>query len=198
MPNPRTRASTRKSGDPNLVGQARQAAESAVKDLQKRLPPDLVKQIERSLERGQNALDGSLKQVQARLNRTASQTDVDRLTRRIDDLTRQVNRLLGVARGAPSATARRTPSPPRLSSAKPAASRSSSDAKPGSSRSRAPRSSRSGADAGSASKTPGRRSSSSSRRTSNTRTAGEGRSSSSRPRNRRSGGSTPPSEGGGS
>ena len=121
MPNPRNRASTRKSGDPNLVGQARKAAEGAVKDLQKRLPPDLVKQIERSLERGQKALDGSLKQVQARLNRTASQTDVDRLTRRIDDLTRQVNRLVGAARGASSAAVRRPSTPRPLSSAKPAA-----------------------------------------------------------------------------
>ena len=40
MANTRTRASTRKSGkDANLVGQARHAAEGAVKDLQKRLKP---------------------------------------------------------------------------------------------------------------------------------------------------------------
>jgi hypothetical protein len=190
MPNPRNRASTRKSGDPNLVGQARKAAEGAVKDLQKRLPPDLVKQIERSLERGQKALDGSLKQIQARLNRTASQTDVDRLTRRIDDLSRQVNRLVGAARGASSAAPRRPSTPRALSSAKPAAGRSGSDAKPSSGRSRVARSSRSGADTGAASS----RRSSSSRRTSSTRTTSEGRSSSSRPRNRRSGGSTPPPE----
>src|SRR3977135_3482041 len=171
MPNPRTRASTRKSRDPNLVGQARQAAESAVKDLQKRLPPDLVKQIERSLERGQKAVDGSLKQVQARLNRTASQTDVDRLTRRIDDLPRQVNRLVGAARGASSAAVRRPSTSRPLSSAKPAAGRAGSEAKPNSGRSRVPRSSRSGDDTGAES---GRRSSSN-RRTSSSRTTNEGR-----------------------
>src|SRR3984893_4229281 len=118
MANTRTRASTRKSGkDANLVGQARHAAEGAVKDLQKRLPPELVKQVERSLERGQKAVEGSLKQVQTRLNRTASQTDVDRLTRRIDDLTRQVNRLIGAARGSSASTtqtARPRPRPLRI------------------------------------------------------------------------------------
>src|SRR4030088_2253823 len=159
MANTRTRASTRKSGkDSNLVGQARHTAEGAVKDLQKRLPPELVKQIERSLERGQKAVDGSLKQVQARLNRTASQTDVDRLTRRIDDLTRQVNRLVGAARGASSAAVRRPSTPRALSSAKPAAGRSGREAQTSSGRSRVARSSRSGADTGAESS--GRRSSS--------------------------------------
>src|ERR1700738_1037600 len=113
MANTRTRASIRKSGkDANLVDQARHASEGAVKDLQKRLPPELVKQVVASLERDQKAVKASLKQVQTRLNRTASQTDVDRLTRRIDDLTRQVNRLIGAARGS-SRSATPTAAAPR-------------------------------------------------------------------------------------
>src|SRR2546429_662657 len=49
MPANRNRASTRRPKDGNLVDQARQAAGSAVKDLQKRLPPDLTRQLERRL-----------------------------------------------------------------------------------------------------------------------------------------------------
>src|SRR3981081_781348 len=99
MPTPRKRASTRKPADGNLVTQARQAAGTAVKDLQKRLPPDLARQFERSLAQGQRAIQSSLTQVQNRLNRTSSQADGDRLTRPIDDLTRMVNRLVGGDRG---------------------------------------------------------------------------------------------------
>src|SRR2546428_13061946 len=99
MPANRNRASTRRPKDGNLVDKARQAAGSAVKDLQKGLPSDLTRQLERSLSQGQKAIQASLQQVQSRLNRTASQADVDRLTRRIDDLTRQVNRLVGTATG---------------------------------------------------------------------------------------------------
>src|ERR1700730_15125044 len=99
MPANRNRASTRRPKDGNLVDQARQVAGSAVKDIQKRLPPDLTRQLERSLSQGQKAIQSSLQQVQARVNRTASQTDVDRLTRRIDELKRQGDRLSNGGRG---------------------------------------------------------------------------------------------------
>src|SRR3984893_15219807 len=116
MPANRNRASTRRPKDGNLVDQARQVAGSAVKDIQKRLPPDLTRQLERSLSQGQKAIQSSLQQVQARVNRTASQTDVDRLTRRIDELTRQVHRLITGGRGTgelPASTTKTTEPAPR-------------------------------------------------------------------------------------
>src|ERR1700730_2530059 len=130
MPANRNRASTRRPKDGNLVDQARQVAGSAVKDIQKRLPPDLTRQLERSLSQGQKAIQSSLQQVQARVNRTASQTDVDRLTRRIDELPRQVNRLVTGGRGTGELPAATTTTRPRTTRSSGTSSARKSSAKP--------------------------------------------------------------------
>ena len=116
MPNNKSRASSSRSGGASIVQQARKAAESAARDLQKRIPPDVLRELEKRVGQGQRTIQASLKQLETRLNRTASRQDVDRLTRRIDDLAKQVSRLLSArsASGAPSppagrsTTARRT------------------------------------------------------------------------------------------
>src|SRR5262245_65727396 len=64
-----------------------------VKDLQKRLPPDLVKQVEKAVGQGQKTVQGSLQAIQAQLKNTAKQSDVDRLTKRIDALARHVEQI---------------------------------------------------------------------------------------------------------
>src|SRR5918912_608777 len=98
MPNTRPRASSSASENAGLVDLARKVTESVARDLQKRLPAELVRQVERSVGQGQKAMQASLRQVEARVSRTASQQDVDRLTRRIDELSRQVNKLVGGGR----------------------------------------------------------------------------------------------------
>jgi polyhydroxyalkanoate synthesis regulator phasin len=176
MPTTRKRASTRKAKDGNLVDQARQAAGSAVKDLQKRLPPDLSRQLERSLSQGQKAIQSSLQQVQARLNRTASQTDVDRLTRRIDELTRQVNRLVTGGRGG-----RDLPAATTSTRARPVGSSGTSSAR------KPPAKASSGSASRSTSRTPSRSASKSSRGSS----GGSSRSTTTRTRRTRGSGAEP-------
>src|SRR5919198_6741801 len=94
-------------GSGGLVDQARQIAEGAFQDFQKRLPQDLVKQLEKTLGQGQKTIQANVKRLQEEVRRTARQADVDKLTKRIDGLARQVQQLekaLGsAARGAASA-----------------------------------------------------------------------------------------------
>ena len=89
MPSPSPRAGRENS---NLIGQARQVAREAVQDFQKRLPPELAARLERSLEASQRRLQASVLKLQDRLNRTASQSDLDLLSRRIDVLTEKLER----------------------------------------------------------------------------------------------------------
>ena len=64
-----------------LVDQARQIAEGAFQDFQKRLPPDLVKQLEKSIAQGQKALQANLKRVQDEVRRTARRPSGGRTSR---------------------------------------------------------------------------------------------------------------------
>src|SRR5437870_1346013 len=93
-------SSTPKSGDASLLDQGRVVAEAVFKDLQKRLPPDLAKQVEKAVGQSHKTVQGGLKTLQTRLDKTARQADVDKLTKRIDALSKQLERVLS---GRPAA-----------------------------------------------------------------------------------------------
>jgi hypothetical protein len=78
------------------------------------MPADLRKQLERSFVDGQKTVQVAIKQVQAQLNRTARQADLDKALKRLEALSRQVAEM---ARAA--AAARQAP-PPRKVTRKPA------------------------------------------------------------------------------
>jgi polyhydroxyalkanoate synthesis regulator phasin len=117
----RKRASTRSK----LLKRAVKAGRSALREAERRVPPDVRKQIERTVQDGQKTLHTAIKQVQTRLDRTARQTDLDRAIKRLDELTKQIRKM---AIGATaSATARRPatrkPATRKPAARKPAASR---------------------------------------------------------------------------
>jgi polyhydroxyalkanoate synthesis regulator phasin len=99
----RKRASTQSK----LLKRAVKAGRSALRDVERRVPPDVRKQIERTVQDGQKTLHSAIKQVQARLDRTARQADLERAMKRLDTLSKQVRSMASGA--AASATATRKP-----------------------------------------------------------------------------------------
>src|ERR1700693_1713749 len=96
----RKRSSTRSK----RLKRAVKAGRSALREAERRVPPDVRKQLERTIQDGQKTIHTAIKQVQARLDRTARQADLDRAMKRLDGLSKQVRNL--AARTAASATAR--------------------------------------------------------------------------------------------
>jgi polyhydroxyalkanoate synthesis regulator phasin len=116
----RKRASTRSK----LLKRAVKAGRSALREAQRRVPPDVRKQIERTVEDGQKTMHAAIKQVQARLDRTARQADLERAMKRLEALTKQVRNLAAgtIASTTTARPARRKP-PTRKTSTRKAAAR---------------------------------------------------------------------------
>ena len=64
----RKRASTQSK----LLNRAVKAGRSALRQAQRRLPPDVRKQIERTVKDGQKTIHTAIKQVETRIDRTAT------------------------------------------------------------------------------------------------------------------------------
>ena len=62
----------------------------AVSEIQKRLPGDLGQEVERRVAGGQKRFEENFKEVRKQLSAAATRADIDRLTRRLDQLTRVV------------------------------------------------------------------------------------------------------------
>jgi polyhydroxyalkanoate synthesis regulator phasin len=123
----RKRASTRSK----LLKQAVKAGRSALREAQRRMPPDVRRQIERTVEDGQKTMHTAIKQVQARLDRTARQADLDMAMKRLEALTRQVRNLASSAAASrTSRPARRKPASRKAPTRKPSARKPASKATP--------------------------------------------------------------------
>ncbi|HEX9561364.1 MAG TPA: hypothetical protein VGA76_09030 [Candidatus Dormibacteraeota bacterium] len=108
----------RASSRSRLLKRAVKAGRSYLRQAERRLPPDVRKQIDRSIKDGQKTFEGALKQLRIRLDRTASQVDLEKALNRLDGLSKQVQAI------ARSATARRAaPTPKRRAARRPAAGR---------------------------------------------------------------------------
>jgi peptidoglycan hydrolase CwlO-like protein len=112
----------RVSSRSKLLNRAVKAGRSYLRQAERRLPPDVRKQIDRSIKDGQKTFEGALKQVRTRLDRTASQVDLERALKRLDGLSKQVQQL---ARSAQARAASRTAAaaPARTTTRRPAARR---------------------------------------------------------------------------
>lgn len=99
----RKRASSR-SRRSGLVGRAVKAGRKALRQAESRVPTDLRKQIERTVKDGQKTVMSAIHQLETRVNRNARQVDVDKVLKRLEGLTKQVQEL---ARGAASRGAAR-------------------------------------------------------------------------------------------
>ncbi len=110
----RKRSSSRSS----VVGRAVSAGRRALREAEKRLPPDVRRQVERRLKDADKTARAAIKQLQAQARKASTRADVNNVLKRIDDLTRQArqiasSRLASASRRAsttrrrPAATAKR-------------------------------------------------------------------------------------------
>ena len=99
----RKRASTRDQ----LLKRAVKAGRKALRSAEKRVPPDLRKHIEKSVEDGQKTVHAAIKRVQTQLDRTARQADLDKVLKRLEAISKQVQQVARAA--ATAATAEPTP-----------------------------------------------------------------------------------------
>jgi polyhydroxyalkanoate synthesis regulator phasin len=114
----RKRASTRSK----QLRQAVKAGRSAIREANKRVPPDVRKQIERTVQDGQKTFHTAIKQVQTRLDRTARQADLDKAMKRLDELAKQVRKIAaGTVAPSTGRPARRKPAIRKAATRKPAA-----------------------------------------------------------------------------
>ena len=109
----RKRASTRSK----LLKRAVKAGRSALRQAESRVPPDMRRQLEKTIKDGQKTIHTAIKEVSSRLDRTARQADLDRAMKRLDALSKQVRKL---ASGATAAPARRKPATRKPAARKPA------------------------------------------------------------------------------
>jgi len=112
-------AKKRQSTRSNVLNRAVKAGRSALREAERRVPPDVRKQLERSIQDGQKTLHAAIKQVQVRLDRTARQADLERAMKGLEALSQQVRNLAeGV--GASAIAARRQPASRTVPVRKPA------------------------------------------------------------------------------
>ncbi len=79
-------ARKRASNQSPLLNRAVKAGRSALRQAQRRLPPDVRKQIEKTVKDGQKTVHAAIKQVETRLDRTARQADLEKALKRLDEL----------------------------------------------------------------------------------------------------------------
>jgi hypothetical protein len=101
----RKRASSR-SRRSSLVGRAVTAGRKALREAESRVPPDIRRQLERSIKDGQKTLKIAIDQLQVQVRRTAKQADVEKALKRLEGLSRQVQQLArdAASRGAARAS----------------------------------------------------------------------------------------------
>src|SRR3984893_7715893 len=86
-----------------FLNRAVKAGRSYLRQAERRLPPDVRKQIDRSIKDGQKTFEGAIKQLRTRLDRTASQVDLEAALKRLDRLSKQVQEIARSASSRPAA-----------------------------------------------------------------------------------------------
>src|ERR1700674_5713750 len=106
-----------------LLKRAVKAGRTALRQAERRVPPDLRKQLEQTIREGQKTIHTAIKEVQTRLDRTARQADLDKAMKRLEGLSKQVRNLASgsAASPAPARPARRKPGARKAATRKPAA-----------------------------------------------------------------------------
>jgi polyhydroxyalkanoate synthesis regulator phasin len=120
-------ARKRASSQSKLLNRAVKAGRSALLQAQRRLPPDVRKQIDRTVKEGQKTIHVAIKQVESRLDRTARQADLEKAMKRLDELTRQVR---NIASAAAASAAQARAAGPRPATRKAATRKASTRRKP--------------------------------------------------------------------
>ena len=95
-------ARKRASRQSKLLNRAVKAGRSALRQAQRRLPPDVRKQIDKTVREGQKTIHIAIKQVETRLDRTARQADLEKAMKRLDQLSKQMRNLASAAAASAS------------------------------------------------------------------------------------------------
>src|ERR1700730_12518841 len=111
-------AKKRASARSKLLKRAVKAGRSALRQAERRVPPDVRKQLEQTIQEGQKTLHIAIKELQKRLDRTARQADLDRAMKRLEGLTKQVR---NIASGSAASTTAARSAGPKRAARKPAA-----------------------------------------------------------------------------
>jgi hypothetical protein len=98
----RKRTSRRSS----LVGRAVKAGRQALREAEKRVPPNLRRQVERRLKDADKTARAAIKQLQAQAKKASTRGDVNTVLKRIDGLTKQARQIVRGA-GTRATTTRR-------------------------------------------------------------------------------------------
>ncbi|TMB99029.1 MAG: hypothetical protein E6J40_05030 [Chloroflexi bacterium] len=97
----------RASSRSKFLNRAVKAGRSYLREAERRLPPDVRRQIDRSIKDGQKTVEGAIKQLRTRLDRTANQVDLEKALKRLDGLSKQVQQLARSVSSRPAATTTR-------------------------------------------------------------------------------------------
>ena len=98
---------SRRSG---LVGRAVSAGRRALREAEKRVPPDLRRQAERRIKDADKTTRAAIKALQTQVNRAGSRADVNNVLKRIDGLTKQARTVIRGTGPRRTSTARRAAS----------------------------------------------------------------------------------------
>ncbi|HKW58403.1 MAG TPA: hypothetical protein VJR46_01410 [Candidatus Dormibacteraeota bacterium] len=82
---------SRRSG---LVDRAVSAGRRALREAEKRVPPDLRRQAERRIKDADKTARAAIKALQTQVNRASSRADVNSVLKRIDGLTKQARQVI--------------------------------------------------------------------------------------------------------
>jgi len=86
------------------------AGRKALRQAEKRIPPDLRRQIERGIKDGQERFDATVKDIRARVNKATAPGELDRALKRFSGLSKQVEGLARtLSKRAATATRGTTP-----------------------------------------------------------------------------------------
>src|SRR6266705_1221248 len=97
---------TRRSG---IVGRAVSAGRQALREAERRVPPDLRRQVERRLKDADKTARAAIKQLQVQAKKASTRADVNAVLKRIDGLTKQARQIAAGSRSRATATRRRAP-----------------------------------------------------------------------------------------
>jgi hypothetical protein len=100
---------SRRSG---LVGRAVSAGRRALREAEKRVPPDLRRQAERRIKDADKSARAAIKALQTQVNRASTRADVNSVLKRIDGMTKQARQVIR-GTGTRAASSRRAASTAR-------------------------------------------------------------------------------------
>jgi hypothetical protein len=104
----------RTSRQSSLVGRAVKAGRQALREAEKRIPPDLRRQVQSRLKDADKTARAAIKQLETQARKASTRADVNSVLKRIDGLTKQARQVIqGTATRAATTPRRRAASTTR-------------------------------------------------------------------------------------